>query len=50
MPSQSDWLQELEITEQTGKVLEAVFALCVKNGLFTREEYLRRLNTDVDPG
>jgi hypothetical protein len=50
MPSQSQWLQELEITEQTGKALETVFALCLKKGLFTREEYLHRLNTDIDPG
>ena len=49
MPDTSGWLQELEITEQTSKALEAVFELCVENGLFTREEYLQRLNTDIDP-
>ena len=50
MPDTSGWLQELEITEQTSKALETVFELCIENGLFTREEYLQRLNTDIDPG
>ena len=48
MPETSDWLSQVEISSQLSQAIEAVFELCIENGLFTREEYLARLNTEID--
>jgi len=38
-----NWSRLIQVNEDASQVLEAVFELCVQSGIFTKEEYLRRL-------